>query len=88
MRALKSAHGTVHGKLIWKFLNVGCEVSWPKGQALGGWPARVHVKLFKICDDASEFPDVAALAQHVQLSMQRELDGVYQDVDRYRLKTA
>jgi hypothetical protein len=70
-----------HAKPIWGFCNAGCEKTWPKGQPIGGIPADIHVKLFKVCDDASVFPDAASLAEHAQSAMQRELDSLYSAID-------
>jgi hypothetical protein len=70
-----------HSKPVWGFCNAGCETTWPKGQPIGGIPAPIHVKLFKVCDDASAFSDAAALAEHAQEAMQKELDTMYAAID-------
>lgn len=64
-----------------QFINVGCEKSWPKGAPIGGWPTDIEVKLWKVCDDAGEFEDNAALAEFVQQQMQREVDLAYERFD-------
>lgn len=69
-----------HHKAIWGFVNVGCEEAWPRRSAMGGFPCDIHVKLFKITDDASQF-DNAGLADFAGTAMQAELDKLYEIVD-------
>lgn len=70
-----------HKKPVWAFVNVGCDVVWPYTEAVGGFPADVYVKAFKVTDDASKF-DKVALAEHAQTLMQKEIDGIYEIFDR------
>lgn len=53
---------------------------WPYTQAVGGFPADVYVKAFKVTDDASQY-DKVALAELAGSLMQREIDAMYQLVD-------
>ncbi|CAN8069894.1 unnamed protein product [Agarophyton chilense] len=69
-----------HKKAVWAFLNVGCERCWPHYMSIGGAPANVWVKAFKVTDDASQF-DATTLAEHAREVMQKELDGMYAVAD-------
>lgn len=61
-------------------MNVGCEKVWPYTCFMGGFPGDIHVKAFKVCDDASDF-DKVSLAEHAGKLMQAEIDKLYQVVD-------
>lgn len=69
-----------HKKTIWGFLNVGCEKAWPYRSAMGGFPANIYVRAFKVTDDASKFDNVK-LAEHAGEVMQKNLDEMYAIID-------
>ena len=54
---------------------------------MGGFPTDIHVRAFKITDDASQFDNVQ-LAEHAGQVMQKQLDELYAIVDAADAKKA
>lgn len=69
-----------HKKAIWGFVNVGCDKAWPYNASMGGFPADIYLKAFKITDDASQFEKVE-LAEYSTKLMQTEVDKIYATID-------
>lgn len=61
---------------LWGFLAVGLDDFWPTNQTLGGYPATVRFKLFRIPTKPDD-EDIVEYVSHIEKIMQLELDLVH-----------
>lgn len=65
---------------IWALLTKGCEVVWPKPEAIGGFPGTVSFDMFQLfTEEEVQSLDVPTMTEQAQERMQARLDAMYKD---------
>lgn len=65
--------GKKNKMVIWGFLHTGVDTVWPVNAALGGFPAKIRFKLFKV-PTKPDTEEIAEYVTHIEAIMQLELD--------------
>jgi len=65
-----------HNVSIWGCCIRGCDITWPRYMAIGGLPARIEWKVWRIIDHCADLP-IEDLTAKCQDEMQQAIDTLY-----------